>query len=318
MIEFGYKLSSEEFEPLDLVTNARMAEDAGFTFATISDHYHPWIDKQGQSPFVWCSIGGISQSTKNLELSTGVTCPTTRIHPAIIAQAAATAAAMMPGRFMLGVGSGENLNEHILGDHWPPAPIRLEMLEEAVDLIRLLWQGGMHDYHGVFYIMENARIYTLPDKLPPILMAASGEMAAETAGRVGDGLITTGANKEVVEIFKASGGEGKPCYGETSICWAESEAEAKRTAYEQWPITVNRGELNQELPTPEHYEHLAKMVDEEDVAKKITCGPDPRKHIDNLKKYIDAGFDHICIHQIGSDQKGFVEFYTNKVLPEFQ
>ncbi len=318
MVEFGYKLSSEEFGPLDMVRNARMAEESSFTFALISDHYHPWIDKQGQSPFVWCTIGGVSQSTKSLKLSTGVTCPTTRIHPAIIAQAAATAAAMMPGRFILGVGSGEKLNEHILGDHWPPAPIRIEMLEEAVDLIRLLWQGGMHDYHGIFYTVENARIYTLPKKLPPILVAASGEMAAETAGRIGDGLVTTGANKDVVDVFKASGGESKPCYGETSVCWAESEAEAKRTAYEQWPITVNRGELNQELPTPEHYEHLAKMVDEEDVAKKITCGPDPKKHIDNLKRYIDAGFDHICIHQIGINQKKFMEFYMNKVLPEFQ
>lgn len=318
MVEFGYKLSSEEFGPLDLVRNARMAEDAGFTFAMISDHYHPWIDKQGQSSFVWCSIGGISQSTKSLKLLTGVTCPTTRIHPAIIAQAAATATAMMPDRFMLGVGTGERLNEHILGDHWPPAPIRLEMLEEAVDLIRLLWQGGMHDYHGVFYNMENARIYTLPKEPPPILVATSGGMSAETAGRIGDGLITNGANKEIMEVFKASGGEGKPCYGETAVCWAESEAEARRIAYEQWPITINPGSLNQELSVPAHYEQLAKMVNEKDVARKIICGPDPGKHIDNLRKYIDAGFDHICIHQIGGKQKEFVEFYTKKILPEFQ
>lgn len=317
MVEFGYKLSSEENGPLDLVKNAKMAEDAGFGFAMISDHYHPWIDKQGQSPFVWCTIGGISQSTRDMRLSTGVTCPTIRIHPAIIAQAAATAASMMPGRFILAVGSGENLNEHILGDRWPPAPIRTEMLEEAVDIIRLLWQGGTQDYHGVFYTVENARIYTLPNELPPILMAATGEFAAEAAGRVGDGLVNSAADNVAIEIFRASGGEGKPCYGETSVCWAESEAEAKRLAFDLWPIAANKGEMNRELPTPKHYEQLAEMVDEEEVAKKVTCGPDPKNHIKNLQKYIDAGYDFICIHQIGSKQKEFMDFYNEKVLPEF-
>jgi len=318
MVEFGYKLSSEEHGPLDLVRNAKMAEDAGFTFAMISDHYHPWISREGQSPFVWCTIGGISQSTTNLKLSTGVTCPTIRIHPAIIAQAAATAASMMPGRFMLAVGSGENLNEHILGDRWPPAPVRIEMLEEAVDIIRLLFEGGTQDYHGVFYTVENARIYTLPETLPPILVAATGEMAAETSGRIGDGFVTSGADKEALEIFKVSGGVGKPSYAETSVCFAKDEAQARRTAYQQWPISANKGEMNRELPTPEHYEQLASMVDEEDVAGKVVCGPDPQRHIDNLRKFIDAGFDNICIHQIGKDQKGFIDFYVKKILPEFQ
>ena len=190
MTEIGYALSSEEHTPGDLVKNARRAEEAGFTFALISDHFHPWIDHQGHSPFVWGVIGGISQATQKLRLGTGVTCPTVRIHPAILSQAAATAAAMMPGRFFFGVGSGENLNEHILGDHWPPADIRLDMLEEAIEIIRRLWQGDQVSYWGNYYVVENARIYTLPEELPPIMVAAVGANAIELAGRLGDGLIS--------------------------------------------------------------------------------------------------------------------------------
>jgi G6PDH family F420-dependent oxidoreductase len=318
MAEIGYKLSSEEHGPLDLVRNARLAEDAGFQFAMISDHYHPWTDKEGQSPFVWAVIGAISQSTENLRLSTGVTCPTVRIHPAIIAQAAATAGAMMPGRFILAVGTGEKLNEHILGDRWPPAPVRTEMLEEAVEIIRLLWQGGMQDYHGYFYTVENARIYTLPDPLPPIFMAAEGEISAESAGSMADGLVTSGGGEDVIEVFRSSGGEGKPCYSEISVCYAKSEDEARKTAYEIWPISANKGELNRELPTPAHYEQLAEMVDEEDVAKKVVCGPDPEKHIEKINKVIEAGYDHVCVHQIGPDQQGFMDFYRREILPSFR
>jgi len=189
MVKIGYKLSSEEFGPLDLVCFARQAEKAGFDFAMISDHYHPWISETGQSPFVWSTIGGISQVTKDLPVVTGVTCPTFRIHPAIIAHAAATAACMLPGRFTLGVGSGENLNEHIFGERWPATPMRIEMLGEAINIIRRLWQGEMQDYEGYFYTVENARIYTLPEELPEIFIAAEGEMAATLAGYMGDGLI---------------------------------------------------------------------------------------------------------------------------------
>ena len=184
MVQIGYTLSSEEHAPNDLVKQAKRAEEVGFPFAMISDHYHPWIDNQGHSPFVWATLGGIAQSTNTLRVGTGVTCPTIRIHPAIIAQATATVASMMPGRFMFGVGSGENLNEHILGDHWPQVDIRQEMLEEAVDVIRTLWQGGLQSYHGNYYDVENARIYTLPDEIPPIHVAAAGQKAATLAGEM--------------------------------------------------------------------------------------------------------------------------------------
>ena len=217
-VQIGYAISSEEHLPNDIVRHARMAEEAGFTYALISDHYHPWVDAQGHSPFVWSVIGGIATATENLRLGTGVTCPTVRIHPAIIAQAAATSAAMMPGRFFLGVGTGEALNEHITGDRWPETDVRQEMLEEAIEIMRLLWQGGNQSYHGAFYTVENARLYTLPEEPVEVMIAASGPSAAELAGRLGDGLITTSPDKKVVQAFEGAGGKG-PRYGQMTVCW---------------------------------------------------------------------------------------------------
>jgi coenzyme F420-dependent glucose-6-phosphate dehydrogenase len=318
MAEIGYALSSEEHSPNDLVRNAQRAEEIGFSFALISDHFHPWIDRQGHSPFVWSVIGGIAHATQRLRLGTGVTCPTIRIHPAIIAQAAATAAAMMPGRFFLGLGTGENLNEHILGDRWPSHDIRLEMLEEAVEVIRLLWQGGVQSYWGFHYTVENARLYTLPDELPPIMIAAGGPTAAEAAGQLGDGLISTAPDKELVKEFEAAGGAGKPHYGQLTVCWAQGEAQAKRTAYEIWPNAGLKGELSQELPNPAHFEQAAKMINEEAVAQEVICGPDPERHVEGIKKFIDAGYDHVYIHQIGPDQEGFFQFYKQEILPRFR
>ncbi len=318
MVEIGYKLAGEEHGPLDLVCYARQAEDAGFPFAMISDHYHPWIGREGQSPFVWATIGGISQVTTNLRLATGVTCPTVRIHPAIIAQAAATAAAMMPGRFILGLGTGENINEHILGDRWPPAPVRTEMLEEAVEIIRNLWQGGMKSYYGYFYTVENAQVFTLPENLPPIMIAAEGPISASAAGRIGDGFINAGheAEKNLV-AFRKMGGEGKPAYLEMSVCWGDTEETARRTAYERWPTSANTGEMNRILPTPAHYEQLAKMATEDDVAAHVPCGPDPEPMIKKIEEGIRKGFDNICIHQIGQEQREFLEFAKKEILPHF-
>ena len=318
MFQIGYKLSSEDTHPLNLVNYAKMVEDAGFSFAMISDHFHPWVNKQNHSPFVWSTLGGISQSTCNLKIGTAVTCPTIRVHPAIIAQAAATTASMMPGRFMLGVGSGEKLNEHILGDYWPPALIRIEMLEEAVNIIRMLWSGDIHNFNGKYYSIENTQIYTLPTRIPPILMAAAGELAAETAGRIADGLITPGIREDLVKIFKRNGGEGKSCYAEASVCWADSEDYAKNISYEYWPIVANKDGLNWELPTPKYFEDLAKMIDPETLTSHVACGNDPQRHIDEIKNFIKAGYDHVFIHQLGPYQEGFIKFYEEEVLPEFQ
>jgi coenzyme F420-dependent glucose-6-phosphate dehydrogenase len=318
MVELGYALSSEEHPPQKLIENARQAEKVGFTFALISDHFHPWIDKQGQSPFVWSLLGGIAQATQQLRIGTGVTCPLIRIHPAIIAQAAATVASLMPGRFFLGVGAGENLNEHITGEKWPPYDTRAAMLEEAVEIIRLLWEGGSQSFDGLYYTVENAQIYTLPDELPPLMVAASGKKAAELSGRIGDGLITTAPEKEVVESFRNAAGGKRPMYGNVSVCWAADEASARKTAFEWWPNAGIGGELSQELPTPAHFEQAAKTVREEDVAESVICGNDPQKHLDAIQKYVDLGFDYVYVHQIGPDQAGFFDFYQQHILPEFQ
>lgn len=314
MSEIGYWLSGEEHDPNDLIRNARRAEEMGFTAAFISDHYHPWIERQGHSPFVWTVIGGIAHATERLRLGTGVTCPIMRIHPAIIAQAAATAAVMMPGRFFLGVGAGEKLNEHILGDHWPPPNIRLEMLEEAVQVIRLLWRGGFRSHRGRYYRVENARIYDLPDEPPPIIIAAGGPVATRLAARMGDGLLGVVPNAKQVKIFDESGGTGKPKYGKVTACWAKDEATARRTAHELWP-SATLAQSGLELPLPAHFEELARTISEEDVAKAILCSPDPELHADKIREYFQAGYDHVFVHQVGPDQEGFFRFFKRQVLP---
>jgi G6PDH family F420-dependent oxidoreductase len=315
MIELGYKLCSEEQSPGELLEFARRAEEAGFAFAMISDHFHPWIDRQGQSSFVWGVIGGLAQVTKRITIGTAVTCPIMRIHPAIVAQAAATAAAMLPGRFILGLGSGENLNEHIFAEHWPETDVRHAMLEEAVHVIRQLWQGRQQSHYGSFYNVENARIYTLPDSLPPIMIAAGGAKAAELAGRIGDGLIATSPSKEVTQRFEANGGQNKPCFAEMTVCWAEDEKKARQTAFECWSNAALKGELSQVLSVPAHFEQAVKMLSEEDVADEIVCGPDPDPYIENLKEYEKAGFNKIFIHQVGSDQAGFFRFCERELIP---
>ena len=315
-MELGYALSSEEHRPNDLVRNARAAEKAGFTFALISDHFHPWIDRQGQSPFVWSVIGGIAQATERLRLGTGVTCPTIRIHPAIVAQAAATSAVMMDGRFFLGVGTGEELNEHVTGARWPSPGVRLEMLEEAIEVMRLLWDGGYQTHRGKHYTVEQARIYTLPDEPVPIAVAAAQPKAAQLAGRLGDAFVGVAPEREMVEEFEQAGGNGKPRYGQVHVCWAESEAEARKTAHEVWPNAGLEGALSQELATPSHYEAAAQLVGEDDVAETVVCGPDPDRHLEAIREYDRAGFDHVYVHQVGPDQQGFLRFYSERILPE--
>jgi G6PDH family F420-dependent oxidoreductase len=319
MTTFGYALSSEEHAPNDLIRHARLAEDAGFEFALISDHFHPWIDRQGHSPFVWSVLGGIANATTKLKVGTGVTCPTIRIHPAIIAQAAATTAAMMPGRFFLGVGTGENLNEHVLGDRWPDWDVRARMLVESIEVMRELWTGEITSHEGEFYEVENARIYTLPDDPIDIMVAASGPRAAELAGEIGDGLIATGPEKELIEKFDGAGqasGAKRPHYAQVTVCWDRDEAKARKIAHEMWPTAGIPGEATQELPNPAHFEQLAKIVTEDMIAERVVCGPDVDRHVEGLQTYIDAGFDHVYVHQIGPNQEDFIEAYAHDVLPK--
>ena len=317
MARIGYALSSEEHRPSDLVRHARLAEEAGFPFALISDHFHPWTSAQGQSPFVWSVIGGIAEATTKLELGTGVTCPMIRTHPAIIAQAAATAGSMLEGRFFLGVGTGENLNEHILGDRWPDWDVRSRMLTEAVQVIRELWRGEVTSFDGEFYTVENARIYTLPEQPVPIHVAASGQRAVKVASEIGDGLIATSPDKELVEAFDRGSGTARPHYAQVTVCWARDEREARKTALELWPTAAIPGESGQELPNPAHFEQLAKIVTEDMIAEQVVCGPDIERHVEQIQQYVDAGFENVYVHQIGPDQEGFIEAYARDVLPRF-
>jgi coenzyme F420-dependent glucose-6-phosphate dehydrogenase len=316
-MRLGYTLSSEEFGASSLVAQAERAEQAGFAFASISDHFHPWVEEQGESPFVWGTLGAISQRTERIELMTGVTCPTARIHPAIVAHAAATAASLLPGRFSLGVGSGENLNEHILGDRWPGVVERQDRLEEAIEVIRGLWEGKLMSHRGEYFTVENARIYSLPEEPPPLLIAVAGESSVELAARRGDGLIGTAPIPESVEQFRSEGGEGKPTYGQLHVCWAEEEEAAKKLALKQWPNGAISGSYFLELPLPAHFEEAAETLDEEDIAESVVCGPDPERHRAAIEEYVDAGYDHVYVHQIGPDQEGFLEFYEREVLRDF-
>jgi coenzyme F420-dependent glucose-6-phosphate dehydrogenase len=314
----GYTLSSEEHGPGDLVTYAGLAERAGFDFAAISDHFHPWVDRQGNSPFVWAVLGGVAEATERIRVGTGVTCPTTRIHPAIVAQAAASAAAMMPGRFFLGLGTGENLNEHILGDRWPETDVRQEMLVEAIEVIRLLWEGGLQSHRGKHYTVENARLYTLPDEPPPIIVAAAGPQAVEIAGRIGDGLFGLLPDPEVIARFEQAGGKGKPKYGQLHVCWAASEDEAKATALEWWPNAAVSGNLNWELPLPSHFEDASDWADEDAIAGSVVCGPDPERHVEGILEFVQTGYDHVYFHQVGPDQEGFIRFAEAELLPRLE
>jgi coenzyme F420-dependent glucose-6-phosphate dehydrogenase len=313
--EIGYALSSEEHAPADLVRYANLAEERGFTYALVSDHFHPWTDRQGESAFVWTVIGAIAERTDRMRLGTGVTCPTTRTHPAVIAHASATAAALMPGRFFLGLGTGENLNEHVLGDSWPEGAVRLEMLTETIEVIRLLWQGGYQSHRGDHYTVEQARLYTLPEEPPPIMVSADKQGAAELAGSAGDGLIGTSPDRELLSYFAAAGGDGKPRIGQVTVCWAEDEATARKTALEWWPNAALPGELSQELALPRHFEQAAELVSEDDVAETVVCGPDPEAHLAAIELYADAGYDHVYVHQVGPDQEGFLDFYGREILP---
>jgi coenzyme F420-dependent glucose-6-phosphate dehydrogenase len=314
-IKFGVHLSTEEHPPSDLVRFAQQAEAAGFEFATMSDHFHPWLDAQGQSPFAWSVLGAVAQATSKLRVGTAVTCPIMRYRPEIIAQAAATVETMMPGRFFLGLGTGENLNEHILGRHWPPIAMRREMMIEAIDIIRALWRGEQTSHHGEYFVVEDARIYTMPDNPPPIYIAAAGPHSAEAAGRYGDGLITISPKPELLEIFDDEGGRGKPHYGQLTMCWAKDMATARKTAFKYWRTSLVPGPLHPNLPLPSDFDQISKLGTEDELAKKVPMGPDPETYISRLQKYVEAGFDYIFLHQIGHDQAGFFDFVTREVLP---
>jgi G6PDH family F420-dependent oxidoreductase len=314
MARIGYFLSSEQFGPKELVEQARKAEQAGFDSLWISDHFHPWNDAQGNSPFVWGVIGALSEAT-SLPITTGVTCPTIRIHPAIIAQAVATAAVQTGGRFSFGVGTGEALNEHVLGDPWPSVGKRMAMLEEALDVIRLLHKGEMVSHRGEYYEVQEARIYTLPEQPVPILVSAFGPQAAELAGRIGDGMCTTSPDAEVIRTFRESGGGSKVVQAGTKVNFGRDADAALDEAYGLWANEGLPGQLLQILPRPQDFQDAMALVPKEEFGASTYCGPDLDKHTAQLKEYVAAGADEVYVQQIGADQDGFFAAYEKDVLP---
>ena len=314
-MELGYALSGEEHAPAALVRNARAAEEAGFGFGLISDHIHPWVDAQGHSAFVWSVLGGIAQETERFRIGTGVTCPMIRIHPAIIAHAAATTACLMPGRFFLGIGTGENLNEHVLGAKWPAPDERLEMLEEAVEVIRLLWQGDYQTHRGKHYTVENLRIFDLPEEPIELAVAAMQPQAAELAGRIGDSLINVAPKQEIIQEFEDGGGKGKPRYGQVTACYAGSKDQAKKIVFEVWPNALVEGSASQELPLPKDFEQLVEGRNPDELENKLVLGNDPDEFLEEISAYEQAGYTHVYVHQIGPDQEGFLEFAKSELFP---
>ena len=314
-MELGYFLSSEEQRPDRQVAYAKRAEQAGFQFVVISDHFHPWVSQQGQSPFVWSVLGGIAQATEHVTVGTAVTCPIMRIHPAILAQAAATVATMLPGRFFLGIGTGEYLNEHILGHPWPATDIRQEMLVEAILIMRELWKGEEYSHYGAYYTVSDARIYTLPDQPPPIYMAAAGSRSASLAGEIADGFISTSPGDKLIQTFKENGGEGKPCFGSIKVCWASSKEKAKEVMRQWWPVSALSGRLHTDLPTPKHFEDAVELMGKPELPDDAILGPDPEPYLKAIQTLQEDGYDHIYIHQVGQDQEGFLQFFQQELYP---
>ena len=315
MTRYGYFLASEEHPPPELVRQARMAEQAGFDSLWISDHFHPWLDEQGQSGFVWSVIGAISQAT-SLPVYTAVSCPLHRQHPAIVAQAAATCAVLTDGRFGLGVGTGEALNEHVTGGSWPAAEKRLEMLEEAVGVIRDLFSGRLVTAHGRHYTVETARLYSVPDTPPPVYMSGFGEKSIKLAARIADGYMSVQPNADFVRLYRESGGGDRPVQGGLKVCWGADEEAARKTMHRLWRTDEIPGEAAQLLPLPRHFEQVADLIEVDQIS--APCGPDPAAHMAGIRAYEEAGFDEVYISQVGPDQEGFFDFYASTVLPRLR
>ena len=316
MAQIGVGMSSEELSAREIVRAVALAEEVGFRHAWVSDHFHPWIDAQRQSPFVWSTLGAIAIAIEQMHIGTGVTCPILRILPAIIAQTAATTQCLFDGRFWLGVGSGEALNEHILATKWPEARVRLEMLEEAVSIIRRLWWGESTSHYGTYFQVENARIYSLPAVVPRITVSAFGEQAADLAARIGDGLVSTKPVDDIIRAFRAKGGTG-PALAQVKVAWADSVSKAEDLAFERWPTSGLAGELSQGDFTPRHFEQATSVLHKKDVVTGFACGPDPERHIEAIQEYVDVGYDEIYVTQVGPDQEGFLRFYEREIVPEF-
>jgi G6PDH family F420-dependent oxidoreductase len=316
-MRFGYKLMSEEHGAQALVRNARRAEEAGFDFVAISDHFHPWLRSQGHSPFAWSVLGAVAATTSRIGLATAVTCPFIRYHPAIVAQAAATVACLSDGRMTLGLGAGEELNEHVVGQGWPGSRQRLEMLGESIEILRRLWQGGAQTWHGRHLRIDRAELFDRPEKPPAVVVAAGGRRGAELAARHADGIFATEPKRALLDAWKGAGGKGA-AYAEVALSWAPDEREALRTAHDRFRFGLLGWKVLADLPHPANFEAATRFIRPDDVAEQIACGPDPEVHLQAIGRFQDAGFDHIVLVGIGPDQEGFFRFWREQLAPRLR
>lgn len=316
MVQIGYTMMTEQAGPRELVGHVVGAERAGFDFSVTSDHYFPWLASQGHASYAWSVLGAAAQATERIPLMTYVTCPTGRYHPAVVAQKAATMQLLSQGRFRLGLGSGENLNEHVVGGGWPAAHVRLEMLEEAVEIIRALLSGKSLNHHGAHFDVEHAKLWDLPDSLPPIGVAVSGDRSCEVAGHYADLLIATEARQELVAAFERHGGGGKPKVGQLPICYDTDRDAAIARAHDQFRWFGGGWPVNSELPGPTAFAGATQFVRPEDVAESIPCGEDVEAVVEAVRTYVEAGFTEVALIQIGGDhQEPFLKWAEQKLLP---
>ncbi|MEU5716385.1 LLM class F420-dependent oxidoreductase [Streptomyces sp. NPDC020403] len=316
MVRIGYTMMTEQSGPRALVQDVVAAEEAGFDFSVTSDHYFPWLASQGHAPYAWSVLGAAAQATSRIPLMTYVTCPTTRYHPAVIAQKAATLQLLSEGRFRLGLGSGENLNEHVVGAGWPTAPVRLEMLEEAVEIIRALFDGDSVSYRGTHFHVENARLWDLPEQRVPIGIAVSGPKSCDLAGRLGDLVIATEPESGLLDAFDRQGGAGKPRVGQVPVCYDPDRDAAIARAHDQFRWSVGGWKVNSEVPGPAGFEQATQHVRPEDVADAVPCGDDVETFVDAVRAYSDAGFTEVALVQVGGGhQRPFIDWARSTLLP---
>jgi G6PDH family F420-dependent oxidoreductase len=303
-LQIGWTMMCEQAGPRQLVDDVVAAEAAGFDFAVISDHYFPWLDAQGHSPYAWSVLGAAAWATQRIPLMTYVTCPIKRYHPAVVAQKAATMQLLSRGRFTLGLGAGENLNEHVTGGGWPPANTRHEMLREAVEIIRALWDGGYVSYEGRHFQVDSARIWDLPDELPDLGIAVSGQQSCELAGELADVMVAVEPKGELGEMFDAAGGRGKPRVGQLPVCWDDDRDAAVRRAHEQFRWFGGGWKVNAELPGTAAFDAASQFVRPEDVAESIPCGNDVAAVVEAVRPFAEAGFTHVALVQVGGEHQG--------------
>ncbi|HEV3365250.1 MAG TPA: TIGR03557 family F420-dependent LLM class oxidoreductase, partial [Acidimicrobiia bacterium] len=303
MVSFGYTVMGEQAGPKQLVADAQRAEAAGFDFIAASDHYFPWLSEQGHSPYTWSVLGAIAQATERIELMTYVTCPIMRYHPTVVAQKAATIQLLSDGRFTLGLGAGENLNEHVIGHGWPSVDIRHEMLSEAIQIIRSLLAGDTVTFRGDHLDAADARLWDLPPDPPPIGVAVSGPDSCQLAGELADVMIAVEPRRQLGDMFDAAGGAGKPRIGQVGLSYDADADQARKRSLEQFRWFTGGWKTMAELPTHKHFAAASQAVREEDVAKQIPCGPDLDAHVNAVKKFVDAGFTHVAVVQIGGEHQ---------------